>query len=154
MEPYSYLSDPDVPDFDGGPAFTVMDATCGLCARGAAWIAHRDHAQVFRIIPLQSDLGRALMRHYGLDPADPLSWLFIDDGRAATSLDACIRVARRLGGVWHAAGLLRVIPPPLGRALYGWVARNRYRFFGRTDLCAMPDPQVQARLLVGVDKDG
>ena len=63
-----------------------------------------------------------------------------------TSLDACIRVARH-GGIWRAALILRLIPPPLGRRLYAWVARNRYRFFGAGDLCHLPDPAVQSRLL-------
>ena len=117
-------------------------------------IGHGDRRREFCIIPLQSALGQSLMRHYGLDPDDPLSWLFVEDGHASTSLDACIRVARRIGGIWRAALILRLIPPPLGRALYGWVARNRYRFFGTVSLCGMPDAEVQARLLVDPSKDG
>ena len=95
----SYRSDPSVPDFDDDGPRTVMDARCGLCARGARWIARSDRKQEFRIIPAQSELGAALFRHYGLDPLDPVSWLYIVDGKAYTSLDAIIRVGRRLGGV-------------------------------------------------------
>ena len=62
---YSFLHDLQIPSFEGGQAFTVIDA------KGARWIAHNDQAEAFRILPAQSDLGRALLRHYGLDPADP-----------------------------------------------------------------------------------
>jgi len=146
-EPYSYRQDMLVPEFQGGPVFTVMDAQCSLCARGAVWIARHDTAQEFVIIPVQSDVGAALIRHYGLDPSDPMSWLFIENGRAYSSLDALIRVGGRLGGVWKGLSVLRVLPIFLQDILYRFVARNRYRFFGSTDLCDLPNAEVQKRLL-------
>lgn len=146
-EPYSYRQDMLVPDFQGGQVFTVMDAQCSLCARGAAWIARHDSAQEFVIIPLQSDVGGALMMHYGLDPSDPTSWLIVENGRAFTSLDALVRVGHRLGGVWKGLSLLRILPKPLQDILYRCVARNRYKVFGTADLCALPDADVQKRLL-------
>lgn len=124
-----------------------MDASCGLCARGAKWIARNDTAKAFRIIPMQSPLGQALMRHFDMDPEDPLSWVYLEHGSGFASLDAVMRVGRRLGGVWHVLGSLRILPAPLRDAVYGIVARNRYKVMGRADLCSMPDAQVQARLL-------
>ena len=147
FEAFSYLSDPSVPGFsDTGPR-TVMDAHCGLCSRGALWITRYDKRDEFRIIPLQSELGVALMRHYGLDPDDPLSWLYIEEGRAYTSLDAFIRVAVRIGGVWNTMRVLRIVPVKLQDLAYGLVARNRYRWFGKTDMCNLPDAALQKRLL-------
>ncbi|MGH1330662.1 MAG: thiol-disulfide oxidoreductase DCC family protein [Paracoccaceae bacterium] len=145
--PFSHRSDPRVPEFADSGLVCVMDARCALCARGATWIARNDHAGAFTIIPLQSDLGGALMHHYGMDPADPTSWLFLDEGRAYASLDALIRVGLCLGRIWKALILLRIIPKPLRDILYRAVARNRYRLFGAGDLCALPDPEVQKRLL-------
>lgn len=146
-ESFSYLHDQTVPKFSAGNIFTVMDAHCALCARGARWIARNDSAQEFRIIPLQSNLGHALIRHYGLDPDDPTSWLYLEDGRAYSSLDAFMRVGARLGGVWNGLSALRIFPRPLQDVLYRFVARNRYRFFGTADLCTLPDPDVQQRLV-------
>lgn len=146
-QPYSWRDDTGVPTFpDLGPV-TVMDAHCGLCARGARWIARNDHEQAFRIIPMQSALGASLMRHFGMDPEDPLSWLFLEDGLGYSSLDAVMQVGARLGGVWKCLGALRVVPAPVRDAAYGFVARHRYKVMGRADLCAMPDPDVQLRLL-------
>jgi len=144
---YSYRTDKSVVDFDDAGPRTVMDAHCGLCAKGARWIARNDKEMEFRIIPLQSDLGRALMRHYEMDPDDPLSWLYLQDGLAYSSLDAVMRVGKRFGGIWHLTAILSILPRRLQDALYGLVARNRYKFFGRIDLCAMPDPDIQKRLL-------
>jgi len=124
----------------------VMDAHCALCSRGARWIARNDSRGEFSIVPLQSELGSILMQRQGLDPSDPSSWLYLEKGRAYSSLDAIIRVGRRLGGFWHALVVLRILPRSLRDRLYGWVARNRYRL-GSGDLCALPDPAVQKRLL-------
>jgi len=143
--PFSYRD--VLPDFDDAGPRTVMDARCGICAKGARWIARNDTEQAFRIIPMQSDLGAALLGHYGLDEEDPMSWLFLEDGRAYTSLDAVMRVANRLGGGWRLLGALRILPRGLQDAAYGLVARNRYRLFGTADLCNLPDPAIQARLL-------
>lgn len=145
--PFSYGQDRSVPAFHAGNLFTVMDAKCALCARGARWIARNDRAHAFTIIPAQSPVGQALMVHYGLDPADPVSWLFIEEGRAYSSLDALVRVGWRLGGIWRGLSILRVLPTLVQDWLYRAVARNRYRLFGTSDLCALPDAEVQKRLL-------
>ncbi|MGI9393625.1 MAG: thiol-disulfide oxidoreductase DCC family protein [Boseongicola sp.] len=141
------MKDSSVGEFSAGNVLTVMDARCSLCARGATWIARNDKAQEFTIIPVQSSVGSALMRHYGLDPSDPSSWLYLEDGLAYSSLDALTRVGRRLGGVWRGLGILRILPTTLQDFMYRAVARNRYRIFGSTDLCTLPDAEVQKRLL-------
>ena len=146
-EPYSYKSDVAVPVSDAGEVFTVMDAQCALCARGAAWIARHDTAEEFTIIPLQSAVGSALMVHYGLDPNDAFSWLYLEHVRAYSSLDAFMRVDWRLGGRWKTLGALRAPPTVLQDATYRLVTRNRYRLFGKADLCQLPEPEVQRRLL-------
>lgn len=146
--PYAYRDDPAVPDFDDSGPRTVMDARCGLCARGARWIARNDRDGAFRIIPMQSDLGAALFTHFGLDLADPASWLFLEDGRGYTSLDAIMRVGARLGGPSSLLRAFRILPRGLQDRAYGLIARNRYRLSRRVDLCALPDPEVQRRLIL------
>jgi len=96
---------------------------------------------------MQSEVGDALLAHYGMDPADPTSWLYLENGRAYSSLDAFIRVGQRLGGVWKGLVVLRVLPKWLQDILYRNVAQNRYRLFGEADMCSLPDAEVQKRLL-------
>lgn len=146
-ERYSYRNDPAIADFSDDHLITVMDAHCSLCARGARWISRNDRGDKFRIISLQSPLGHALMLHYGMNPDDPLSWLYLEQGRAYSSLDAMIRVGTQLGGIWRGLSVMRILPRPLQDFLYGVVARNRYRLGQSLTLCEMPDPDVQRRLL-------
>lgn len=144
---FSYLKDSTVPAFEGGNVFAVMDAHCALCARGATWIARNDTRKEFTIIPVQSATGHALLHHYGLDPDDPTSWLYVEDGVAFCSMDGLMCAGFRLGGIYKLLSIMRVLPKFVQDFLYRFVARNRYKVFGSADMCALPDPEVQKRLL-------
>lgn len=144
--PGSYRDDPDVPDFDDSGPVAVMDGDCALCSRGARMIAALDREGVFRISTVQSATGGALVRHYGLDPADPETWLYLEGGQAWSGMEAIIRIGERLGGVGRAATALRILPRGLRAWLYRRIARNRYRF-GRSDMCTLPDPELRKRLM-------
>lgn len=144
---YSFRDDPSVPDFDDRAPVAVMDGECALCSWGARMIHRHDRAGSVRICPSQSGLGGALLRHYGLRAEDPATWMFIDEGIGYRGADAVIRLGRRIGGWGRLAAGLAILPRPLREWLYRRLARNRYRLFGRADLCALPDPGFQRRLL-------
>ncbi len=145
--PFSHRADPSVPAFPDEGCVAFMDGACGLCSRGARAIARYDRRHEFRIATVQSPLGRAVLIHYGLDPDDPSTWLLLENGTAYSSLDAAIRTARRLRGPWLLFLPFALLPKPLRDRLYRLVARNRYRLMGRAELCALPDPELRARLI-------
>jgi predicted DCC family thiol-disulfide oxidoreductase YuxK len=144
---FSYRDDPLVPAFDDSAPVAVMDASCAICSWGARMIHRLDRAGTTRICPIQSPLGVALLAHYGLDPLDPSSWLFLDAGIAHQDFDAVLHAGRRFGGAARVTQALRIFPKPVRDWLYRRLALNRYRLFGRADLCALPDPAFQRRLL-------
>ena len=143
---YSYREDPAVPAFDDGGQIAVMDGDCALCSWGARTIARLDHKGTFRLCPAQSKTGDALVRHYGLDPTDPETWLFLEAGQAWSGMEAIIRIGERLGGATRLATLLRVLPRGLREWIYRRIAHNRYRF-GKADMCATPDEKLRKRLI-------
>lgn len=145
--PFSYRDDPTVPSFDDGGPVAFLDGDCVLCSAGARLIARFDRKREFKLCRVQSPTGRAVFRHFGLDPDDPDSWLYLVDGRAYTSLDAIIRIGARVGGVGWLLQVFRMTPRPAQDWLYRRVARNRYRLFGRGDICAIPDVELRKRLL-------
>ena len=128
---FSFRDDPDVPSFDDTAPVAVMDAGCALCTWGARVIHRLDRSGTVRICPVQSPLGAALMRHYGLDPDDPSTWLFIDDGQAFTDFKATLHAGRRFGGWAVLANLLLV---------FGAGSRFALRVAG-----PQPPPPVRAR---------
>lgn len=146
-EAYSYRGNDTVPAFEDRGPMVFMDGDCALCSRGAWIIAKLDHAGEFRICPIQSTLGQSMLRHYGLDPQDPESWLCLIDGKAYTSLDAIIRTGRRLGGLGQVLRVLDILPRSVQDCLYRRIARNRYRILGRKNLCELRGRDVKRRLL-------
>lgn len=143
---YAYRDDPAVPAFDDSGPIAVMDGECALCARGARIIARLDRGRAFRICPVQSPLGTALVRHYGMEPGDPETWLFLDGGQAWSGMEAIIRIGERLGGAGRVGSVMRVLPRPGREWLYRRIARNRFRF-GRVEICEIPDPELRSRLM-------
>ena len=144
---FSYRNAPDIPAFEDHGAILFMDGECALCTAGARLIARFDRKGVFRICPVHAPLGQAAMRHHGIDPDDPESWLMLSEGRAYGSLDAVIRAGALVGGPGWALQPLRLLPRMARDWLYRLIARNRYRLFGRTDMCAVPDSALRARLM-------
>jgi len=144
---YSYRDDSDVPLFDDTTPVAVMDADCALCSWGAQMIHRLDHSGTVRICPVQSPLGAALLRHYGLQPDDPDSWLFLDQGQPYMDFEAVLHACATFGGWARLALCLHLVPKPLRHWLYQRMARNRYAVFGHNDMCALPDPAFQKRLL-------
>lgn len=144
---FSYRTDPSVPEFDDTAPVAFMDGECTLCSFGARMIHRLDKTQTFRICPIQTDLGRAMLVHLGLDPADPWTWVFLDEGRAHHGFDALIQVGKRAGGLGHGLRLLNVLPRFIRDWIYIRIAGNRYAVFGRSQMCALPDPSFRARLM-------
>jgi predicted DCC family thiol-disulfide oxidoreductase YuxK len=144
---FSFRDDPAVPTFDDSLPVAVMDAECAICSWGARMIHRLDRSGKVRICPVQSPLGSALLHHYGLRPDDPVSWLFLDKGLPRVDFEAVLHAGWQFGGWARLTAVLRIFPKPLRDWLYQRLARNRYALFGHADLCALPDPAFQNRLL-------
>src|SRR5262245_25579306 len=138
---YSYRSDPAVPAFADDKALLVFDGVCVLCSGIARFILKRDKSFAFRLAAAQSPLGRALLRHYGLDAEDLETNLVLADGVAYGKLDTVAVMGARLGGSWRVLSLVRLLPRSLADWLYDRVARNRYALFGRTERCMVAPPE-------------
>ncbi|OON69593.1 thiol-disulfide oxidoreductase DCC family protein [Hymenobacter sp. CRA2] len=126
----------------------LFDGVCNLCHGLVQFVISRDPQGRFQFASLQSAAGQRLMpAGINPDPNDPDSVVLIENGRAYTHSTAVLRILRHLGGGWPllAAGL--VLPRVLRDAAYRFVARNRYRWFGKQDECWLPTPELKARFL-------
>jgi predicted DCC family thiol-disulfide oxidoreductase YuxK len=141
----SYREDRAVPAFDDGRALFVFDGVCVLCSSGVSWITRHDRNALINFTSAQGSLGRALYAHYGV--AMDESYLLIADGRAYTASRGYIEVCRILGGWSRIFLVTAVIPERLRDWVYAVVARNRYRWFGKTVHCALLSQEQRRRLL-------
>lgn len=148
-EAWSYRADPAVPAFPDDRPIIVFDGECVFCSAWARLVLRVDKQGVFRLLPAQTPLGAALYRHYGLDPTHYETNILIENGRARFKSDGSIRMAGLLGFPWALALVFRLLPRPIADGLYDLVAKNRYRIFGRSDLCYVPSGQYADRVLGG-----
>jgi predicted DCC family thiol-disulfide oxidoreductase YuxK len=130
----------------------VFDGICHLCTGFVHFVIRHDRAALFHFLPAQSSRGEALYARCGLKSGAPVNqdWdsnLLVLDGRVYTELDAFIEITRRFGGLWSLMPVLYAIPRVLRDWLYNRIARNRYRWFGKRDVCYLPTPDLAARFL-------
>lgn len=125
----------------------LFDAACVLCSGNARFVLERDHRRVFRLAAMQSEVGQALYRRNGIDPDDPTSMLVVEGDRVRRDSDAVLSIYERLGFPWSLAAAFRIVPAPLRDPVYRWVARNRYRWFGKRESCWVAPPQYRDRIL-------
>ena len=132
---------------DGVPDRVILfDGVCVLCSRWARFVIERDPAASFRFVAVQEPYGRALAARLGIDTVFPETNAVILGGRAYFKSDAAIEVLSRLPhGSW--AGLGWIVPRALRNAVYDLIARNRYRWFGQTDECLLPTPELARHFL-------
>lgn len=125
----------------------LFDAECVLCSANAQFVLKHDKAQHFRLASMQGDVGAALYRAHGLDPEDPSSMIVVDGPRVRTNSDAVLSIYEALGFPWRMLGAFRVVPAVVRDPIYRWVARNRYRLFGKRSTCWVAPAQYRSRIL-------
>ena len=96
---------------------------------------------------MQGEFGAELFRKNGIDPADPLSMIVIDGDHVRSDSDAILSIYEGLGFPWRLAAVFRLVPRFIRDAVYRWIARNRYRLFGKRASCWIAPPEYRDRIL-------
>jgi predicted DCC family thiol-disulfide oxidoreductase YuxK len=127
----------------------LFDGVCNLCNGAVQFIVDRDPRGTLRFASLQSEPAAELLRAHGKAPptGDPDSVVLIEDGRVYESSGAALRIARHLRAPWGLLYALVIVPRFLRDAVYRFIARNRYRWFGKSEQCRIPTPELRARFL-------
>lgn len=130
-------------------AIVLFDGVCNLCSSSVQFIIERDPQQYFRFAALQSDVGQQLLTQAGLSATKLNTIVLVEQQQAYTHSTAALRIAQQLsGGAWRYLGRLGMyLPQPLRDLLYNWVARNRYRWFGKQQSCWLPSKALSARFI-------
>ena len=136
-----------------GNALLLYDGVCGLCNRGVQFVLRHDEKGRFRFASLQSKFAKGVLARHGVKVADlDTVYVVVNGGSADESLlarsEAVLFVLRETGGSWRAgAWFLEWVPRWVRDWGYGWIARHRYRIFGRYDTCPIPSERERARFL-------
>ncbi|MEM9362163.1 MAG: thiol-disulfide oxidoreductase DCC family protein [Bacteroidota bacterium] len=126
----------------------LFDGVCNLCNGAIQFVIKRDKKDTFRYAALQSEIGKKLIEERGIDTSKVDSIILIEPGVAYfTKSDAALHIAQEFGGLWKALGIFTWIPRIIRDGVYDFIAKNRYKWFGREDACMIPTPELQAKFL-------
>jgi predicted DCC family thiol-disulfide oxidoreductase YuxK len=125
----------------------LFDGECNLCNHAVQFVIPRDPRDYYRFAALQSEVGVQLLKQYQLSPAEMNTVVLIQHGNLFTKSTAALKLVRHLNRLWPLLYLLILIPRFLRDPIYDWIARNRYKWFGRREFCMMPTPEMKRRFL-------
>ncbi|MFK7740566.1 MAG: thiol-disulfide oxidoreductase DCC family protein [Planctomycetota bacterium] len=123
----------------------LFDGDCNMCNGAVQFVLRRDRKARFRFASLQSDAGRLALEQAGVGEL-PDSIVLID-GRVRVKSAAALAIARGLKLPWPLLSVFWFVPYPLRDFIYDWIARNRYRWFGKREECWVPTPELRKRFL-------
>lgn len=129
----------------------LFDGVCNLCNNSVDFIIRRDTKNVFKVGAIQDEHTQKLLDSYEI-PADYLdSLIYIHKDQVYFKSRGALEIARNLGGLWPILYGLIIIPAFIMDPIYDWVARNRYRWFGKKETCRLPTPEERAKFLTAED---
>jgi predicted DCC family thiol-disulfide oxidoreductase YuxK len=126
----------------------LFDGVCNLCAGSVRFIAKRDKRAIYKFVWAQSETGKELLEWCGL-PADFLDTvIYIENGVPYYKSSAALKIATGLSVPWPILAAIGLrMPKSIRDWVYDRIAENRYRWFGRTDVCLVPDKNLTSRFL-------
>lgn len=127
----------------------LFDGVCNLCSRVVTFVLEHESGSELRFASLQSAVGRGLLSAHGraADTGDPSTVILVEGGAIYERSDAALRAARYLRAPYRWLWWTRFVPRLVRDACYDFVARHRYGWFGKSDVCMIPSPGVRQRFL-------
>lgn len=126
----------------------LFDGVCNLCDAAVQFIIKHDKKDIFRFIALQSDLGQEIIKHIGIDTKNIDSIILYQPGIAYYyKSEAVLEIAKSLGGIFYLGTLFSIFPTSLNNNVYDYIAKNRYKWYGKKESCLIPTKELQAKFL-------
>jgi predicted DCC family thiol-disulfide oxidoreductase YuxK len=126
----------------------LFDGVCNLCNSAVQFIIKHDKKDVFRFVALQSELGQEILRHIGIDPNNIDSIVLYEPGVAYYyKSSAALEIAKSLDGFFSLGIIFKIIPTGIRNHLYDYIAKNRYKWYGKRESCMIPTPELKAKFL-------
>ena len=122
-----------------------FDGVCNLCNSSVQFVIKRDKRKTFRFASLQSNASKEALPQELTEGLQSL--VLLDEGKTYSKSTAALLISRRLSGVWPALSIFLIIPKFVRDGLYDFVAKNRYKWFGKSDSCMIPTPEMKSRFI-------
>ena len=125
----------------------LFDGYCNLCSGSVIFILKREPKDIFRFASLQSEYAEGLIDRLGIRDEAPDSIILVEKDRVYYRSEAALRIARRLRRLWPLIYLIVIVPPFIRDPIYDWIAKNRYRWFGKRKTCFVPSKDLSYKFI-------
>ena len=125
----------------------LFDGLCNLCSRSVQFVIKNDPNHHFRFASLQSNFGKQIVEHFGLSERQLNSFILLEEGEIYTKSTGALKVTKKLAGAWSWLSILILVPPIIRNGAYHFIAKNRYSWFGKKEICWIPKPELKALFL-------
>ena len=124
----------------------LFDGVCNFCNRAVNFVVKRDKNSIIKFATLQSNFSKQLLETKGFQLEED-SFALIENNKIFFRSTAALKVCRYLKGLWPLIYGLIIVPKFLRDAVYDVIAKNRYNWFGKKDVCMMPTANMRSRFL-------
>lgn len=126
----------------------LFDGVCNLCNGAVNFLIRHDKKNKFKFAALQDEVGKKLVLQYGIDTKTTDSIVLLDQNKAYTKSTAALRISKYLSGAYPLLYMLIIVPAFFRNRVYDWVAKNRYRWFGKKESCMVPTPELKEKFII------
>ena len=128
-------------------AIVLFDGVCNLCNSSVKFIINHDSKNHFQFAPLQSEKGKELLRDFNIDNVELESFVLIENNKIYLKSTAALRIAKHLNKLYPLLFIFIIVPPFIRNGIYGYIARNRYTWFGKRDVCMIAAEETKDRFI-------
>ena len=125
----------------------LFDGVCNLCDSSVQFIIKHDKKDVFRFVALQSDLGIEICNYIGVDRKIDSIILYNSGVAYYCKSSAVLEIGDELGGIYSLVSIFKILPEKLRNYIYDYIAKNRYKWYGKKESCMIPTPELKAKFL-------
>lgn len=125
----------------------LFDGVCNFCNSTVTFVIKRDRESVFKFAALQTDAAKILLERQERVGGNLSSIVLVEHEKVFTRSTAILRICRHLPGMWPGLYGFLIVPKFIRDSVYNWIAKNRYKWFGKKNSCMIPSPEIKARFL-------
>lgn len=135
-------------NFPKNKKIILFDGVCNLCNSAVQFIIERDKKDVFRFLALQSNLGKEICSYIGVDQKTTDSIILYEPGTAYyLKSDAALKIAAEFNSLYIFLSIFKIFPKRIRDSIYDYIAKNRYKWYGKKEFCMIPTPELKVKFL-------
>ena len=126
----------------------LFDGVCNLCNSSVQFIIKHDKKDVFRFVSLQSELGQNVCNYLGISTLKIDSTILYEpENKYYSKSDVAFKILKEITGFYKVLLVFSILPKSFLDIIYDWIAKNRYRWFGKIESCLIPTPELKTKFL-------